>query len=497
VHFLQILKKSSRLTVINGLGALLNFLAASYAANWLGPDTYGRVSFVLLWVSYAGLVRPGFFEGGQRQLIDLAGKGEIQESYRVQNIGLSAEMLWIAFPSILLGAVSAGLPDPVRQTGFMLAPFLFAGQAMTRMFGGLFLAHQRFGEYTAAFAVRAFAQPALLIGLLHLAGPPALLVAPALTEWATALFYFWRAPGIGVKWLPDRRAAMELMKAGLPLSLANIAYWVYRLAGPTTIATALPAAALGSYTFASKIIDQITRFFGDFGNVLMPGLWTNLGRAGSTRTLLTDISRINTWLVLISCLVCNLIQASAGTSVAAFLPRFASSAPILEVLAFNTVLLTITMTPGLLLDSAVINKQRLHVGIWAGGAALNYAANYTVLAAGHGIGAVAWNDIWMQVLVDGAIYAALHRHLFGSRAEARCIYIPLALLVGCCAALFLTLRAPFLSTEGLHGFWQQLRMFSFRNGLVIAVWAAITFYFQKLHPFGLEDAKVRQAPEYA
>jgi len=483
ISFLQILRKSSRLTLVNSAGVALNFLAASYAANKFGPDVYGRISFVLLWVSYAGLMRPGVFDGGQRQLINLLGRGDSPGARRVQNIGFSGDLLWNVVPAVLLLAASARAADPVRHFGFTLAPFLFLAQSTSRMLGGLFLAHQEFETYTAACTLRALAQPALLLTLIHFAGPQALLAAPLLAECGIALYYVRRASEIGIQWHFERATAFELMKVGLPLSLAAVAYWLYRLAGPTSIAGFLSVAALGVYAFASKIIDQVTRFFGDFSNVLMPGFWSSLARAGNPRALLPDISRLTVYLVLLACFACNLIQAVASFSVTAFLPRFTSSVPVLEILAFNTVLLTITMPAGLLLDSTVVNKQRLHVGIWAFGSALNYSVNYAVLARGRGIAAIAWNDIWVQIVVAALVYATAHGVLFVRFTDAWRFYAPLGGLLVCCASIFMLLRVPLLAAVGSSGYGRGFGTFCSRCLLVAAVWLPIAVYFRKRHRF--------------
>src|SRR5438552_3469082 len=73
---IRILKNSSRITVINSVGSGLNFFALAWVARFLGLELFGEISFVLLWVGYAALVRPGFFEGGQRELIGRLGQGD-------------------------------------------------------------------------------------------------------------------------------------------------------------------------------------------------------------------------------------------------------------------------------------------------------------------------------------------------------------------------------------------------------------------------------------
>ena len=478
MSFLHVLKKSSRLTVINSAGVALNFVVASYVANLFGPNIYGRISFVLLCVSYAGLVRPGFFEGGQRQTIDLLGRGRPDLARKIQNTGFTSDLIWSIVPAAALGAAAHQIPDPIRHTGFLLAPFLFLAQAVTRMLGGLFLAHQEMGIYTFGYVLRAALQPALLLILARAIGPQSLILAPTVVECVIAGYCVKHYAKIGISLNVDRSRAAELLKIGLPLSLAAVAYWAYRLAGPTCIAAFLTASALGVYTFASKIIDQAVRFFGDFSNVLMPGFWRSLSHAGSASAILADISRVTVYLVLLSCFACNLIQAIAGSAIAAFLPQFISSVPILEILAFNTVLLTISMPVGLLLDSAVVNRQSVHVGIWAAGSILNYAVNYAVLLKGYGVTAIAWNDIWVQVVVVVILYGAAHKALFANKRNAAMFYNRLLAILVYCVGIFFALRIPAWS-EGFD--IHRLSFLTARAFFVIIVWLPLGLYFRKGH----------------
>jgi O-antigen/teichoic acid export membrane protein len=360
------------------------------------------------------------------------------------------------------------------------------------MMGGFFLAHQELADYTIGYLVRAVVQPPILIALIGAIGPLSLIVAPILVEWGVVAYYLAKSRKIGLTWRVDKATAIELSKAGLPLSLAAVAYWLYRLAGPTSIAAVLTVASLGIYTLASRIIDQVSRFFGDFTNVLMPALWTELSGCGSVERLLPHISRINTYLVLLSCVGCNLLQAVSVILIPAFLPRFVSSVPILEILSFNAVLLTISMTPGLVLDSVTVNKQRLHVGIWTVGIAANYALNFAVLARGYGVRAIAWNDIVMQVFVDALIYAAVHKHLFTSWRSASKLYVPTAYLALGCALIFAVLRAPFWGLALDVADWKLVLSFVLRCGFVIAAWATAGLYLRRSDRIATSDDISRQ-----
>ena len=142
---LRLLKHSSKLTgagfVSTGLGALASFFVVGH----LGPTNYGSITFVVLWLTYASLVRTGVFEGGQREIIDRLGRGEVERAGQVQNWAMTAELASSLPTLVILLLASLVFPDPVRQFGFLIAPITFAGSVLERILANLHYARQRFG----------------------------------------------------------------------------------------------------------------------------------------------------------------------------------------------------------------------------------------------------------------------------------------------------------------------------------------------------------------
>jgi hypothetical protein len=147
------------------------------------------------------------------------------------------------------------------------------------------------------------------------------------------------------------------------------------------------------------------------------------------------------------------------------------------------------MTPTLLLESAVINRQWLHLGIWGLGLILNYAVNYTVLRSGYGISAIAWNDIWAQLVVVLLIYAAAHWYLFPDFASALRLYFPLLGLLLGCGCIYLILRRPLFSTIAGRTNAERLIAFVCRAAFVVAVWLPTAFFLHRQYPPGQATAE--------
>jgi len=400
-------------------------------------------------------------------------------------------------PAGLLFGASFFFPDPIRRVGFILAPLTFLGAALSRMLSGIHFAHQRFGLYTRLNLVRAITQPLLLLGLVFVIGPYTLFVVPAIVEWGLCILYLLFAPPLDLKWHFDKKTAGRLMRAGLPLGLQALVYWAYRLTGLTSVAVWLTTQQLGYYAFSAKLIDLSIRPFSDFGAILMPGLWTEIGRAGNAHNFAHDAIRISLLMMAATCSVANLFQAGFGPLVEGLVPKFGSSIAVFEVLSFNIIFLTIVTVPSLILDSVVVNKQWLHLNIWIGGLIVNLAANYLVIRAGWGLIAVAWNDIWVQCLAIVFIYGSAHQYLFNNRHEAWQFYGSALVLLSVCGLVFVLLKWSPLSFNSATARPGLITALGARCMMVAAVWSCACFslyrYQRKSEAKRLADTGVSDA----
>jgi len=476
---LSILRDSSKLTLAGVVGTALNFPASIIIANKLGPDLLGRASFVLLWVTYSGLVHIGIFEGAQREIVHNLGHGSDERARHYQNISLSGELLWALIPAGLLLAASFWFPDPVRRFGFVLAPLTYLGAALNRMLAGIHFAHRRFGLYSRLNLLRTTAQPVLLVVLAMFFGVYSLFIAPALVEWGMSVLYMVRAPSLEFAWTFHRKDIASLVRQGFPLAVQGLVFWAYRLIGVTSVALLLPAQQLGYYAFNARLIDLAIRPFSDFGAILMPTLWTELARARNVRTLEQDVSRLILLTTAVTCGVVNVLQFACPPAIELLLPRFVPGIRIFQVLCFNIVFLTMVAVPSLVLDSIVANRQWLHVSTWTVALIVNAAANIFVIQKGWGLIAVAWNDIWIQLVVAIVIYKTAERYIFESRTTARRFYIfELGLLLGC-GAMFIALQwtPGSISPRAVADF---ITAFLVKISIVTIVWSSICFAMYRL-----------------
>jgi O-antigen/teichoic acid export membrane protein len=473
---IQIFKHSSKLTIAGMIGAALNFPVSVIVANKLGPSTWGQVSFVLLWVTYAGLLHIGMLEGGQREIIHALSLQKPERARFFQNLSLTGELGFSLLPAATLLGAAWFFPDPVRKVGFILAPLAFLGTTVSRTLASYHFAHQRFGFYARLNLVRSVSQTLLVLALVFIIGPYGLFVAPVLVEWGICVLFLTFAPALSLRWEFDISQASRLVAAGLPLGLQALVYWAYRLTGLTSVAIWLPNQQLGYYAFSAKLIDLAVRPFSDFGSVLMPTLWSEIGRAAKPNELGPDAIRILMLMTIATCAVSNLFQAGFAPLVNLVAPKFVPSVPIFEILSFNIILLTIISVPSLVLDSVVVNKQWLHLNIWIGGLIVNLAANYFVLRKEWGLIGVAWNDIWVQLIVIAVIYASTHQYLFGRNLPAWRFYFAEVILLALCGAVFISLRWIPISFGGLGSLGVAVTIGA-RLLIVLVVWLVVGLVF--------------------
>ncbi|MBP62394.1 MAG: hypothetical protein CMJ62_12815 [Planctomycetaceae bacterium] len=475
-----ILKHSSKLTGAGAIGTVLNLPVGIIVANQLGTDAYGQVSFVTLWLTYAMLVRTGVFEGGQREVIDRFSRQEADAARHTQNTAVSGELLWGIMPATVLLLATLFFHDSVRMTGFFLAPVIYFGSTFSRVLASLHYARQSFGIVALMNMIRSVAQPLLLLGSVFAIGPYSLFVVPALVEWAIVAMYLLYAPKLGLALSLNRAEMWRLTRVGLPLGIGALVYWAYRLVGVTTIATWCSSDELGQYAFAAKLTDLAIRPIADFGGVLAPVLWTQIGRTADVTSIGPDANRLTLVVTAVACAAANLMQAGFAPVVSLAAPKFEGSVGIFEILAFNVVFLTITLMPGLVLNSVKVGKQKLYLGLLMGALIANAAANYAVVYQGWGMWAIAGNDVWIQAGLAVLVYFVAQRYLFRSAADARRMYAVVVCLLTTCALVFAFLKLPRFDIHPSLETSELILALGVRLGIVAAAWAgggALLYYW--------------------
>lgn len=466
-------RRASGLSFAALLSSALSLPATWIAARWLGPNEFGRAQYVLLFYSYGGLIRSGVFEGGMRAFMHLRGRDDTDEALRSQNVGLSFELVVSIVPGLLLAMSAVWARDPVQRLGFFVAPLAVTASSGAAFLAGMYMAREQFNMVTRVTVVRAVVYVVALLAGVRLFGASGAVLSPVLADVLCVFVYSARARGLKVRLSFERVRGLALTRAGFPLGAGAIVYWAYRLVGSTSVAVARSATVLGVYVFAVAPTALLLRALSSVQAVLTPPLWAEMARDDSTRWV-NDAARIAVGGAVVAAVVTNLAQAGFAPVVNAYLPGFHGAIRLFDVLVLNVLLLSLTLVPTLVLDSASVNQQARVLGIFVGALVLNIAANITVLASGLGVQTVAWNDVWVQVVVVVAVHRAAVQYLPGKRwHEAR------SWLLATTAVTALVSAALRVGPQDASGLLWVGSLIAARGAAVIVVWALVAWMLRK------------------
>jgi O-antigen/teichoic acid export membrane protein len=467
----RILRSASGLSGASLVGSVLAVGAGFLAAHWLGPARYGEGQFVLLIYLYATLVRSGVFEGSIRAVVTHLAHGETHEAQRAQNVGVSFELVVSALPGVALTIVGFFVAPGALRLGLFLAPVAVIASSGSSFLSTLWSARSRFDVAGKVALAQAILGPVLLVALVATIGTAGVFIAPAVASALSAALYFVFRPPLGLRPSFDTKAARPYLRVGFPLGVLAEVYWAYRLVGSSSVAIASSSFVLGLYTFAAAPIAVATSAIGGLQAVLLPTIWKELSRGAGGPAWTHHAERITIAMALIAAAVAGLGQAGFAPLVMAFLPAFAPSIRLFDILALTILLLPIATVPSLVLDSQRFNRQKRHLSIWIVALAVNIVANILVLRAGWGAQAIAVNDAWVQFLVVVVIFETAAPYIWEAGGRQRGpLYLKMMLVLLVAVAITIVLD---LGVSGLHPRQLDVTAMLLRCIGTAVVWSAI------------------------
>jgi len=268
----------------------------------------------------------------------------------------------------------------------------------------------------------------------------------------------------------DRQETGRLLKIGLPLSLGTLFYWGFRTVDRTAVAAWLKLTDLGYFTFIMQFINLAILLISDFGNVVQPTLWAELGRVAEPRRLGPQIRKLSLLILAVTCAAANLAQAGFGAFVYSFVPQFEPSVETFEILAFLLACSTATIVPSHLLNSTTVNKQNLVTVIWGIGVPINVGLAYLAVRAGWGLVGIALSSVVAHTVVSAILLFFVRGYLFDGRQGRSTFYgamfgLPLITLI-----VFALFHVEPLAYTGRENVLQAAAL---RLLLAVTVWAGL------------------------
>ncbi|MBN1162052.1 MAG: oligosaccharide flippase family protein [Dehalococcoidales bacterium] len=416
ISIINIARNSLKFSTVQIIGAIIAVLSSMYVATIIAPKEYGIYGFLLLWLTYATLIGPGLVSAGSREMPGLLGKGEVKEAIRIQNVSLTPEMLYTLLPFIVILAAAFFYSDSVIRTGMIIIAFSYLTARLANFWSNYNFIREKFNTVAAGNLIQAIAVPLITVILVNWLKINALILAPVIVNVIILIYYLKRAP-INYQFKLDRSETFRLLKVGIILQGLTLVFWAYQLIDRTLIATMLTQEELGLYTFAIGLVTLALSLPGSFTNVLQPILWRHAYNSENVVEGFKDAKRIAVYLALGTAIMIPLVQLGFYVIVNWITTKYVGSISIFNVLSYNIFLAAIVAVPNLVLNSSIVNKQRLVIIFYAIGLVLNVIFDVLVIKLGHGVVGVAWVTVATQALITITVYFFTRQYMFSNKIE--------------------------------------------------------------------------------
>lgn len=416
ISFLYIIKNSFKFSAVRAIAILIGVPVTIYVATILTPEEYGLYGFLGLWLMYAGLIGPGILGAGSREVPVLLGREKEEEAARVQNVSISAELLYLVLPlAVILGA-SFFFSDPTIKFGLIIVAASYAASRLSACWSSINFVREKFNVVAKGNLIVAILAPVVILAGVNSLGVYTLLIGPLIAN-AVLWIYLLKRGRIGYRFTFHRTEVWRLLKVGIVLQALTFVFWAFRLADRTIIAATLPFEELGLYTYAMGFLMFALVLPTDIGKVMQPILWREAARTKSIFTGFSDTKRIAIYVALGVSVLIPAAQLVYYLVMNLITIKYIASITVFNVLSYNLYLASIVVIPGLILNSSIVNKQRITLFIYAIGLALNVVFDLLIIKLGYGIVGVAWVTICTQGLVTLILYCLIKGHIFKDTKE--------------------------------------------------------------------------------
>ncbi len=418
LSIISIARNSLKFTSVKTIAALAGLGVTLYAATILLPEEYGTYGLLILWLTYVNLVTPGTSIAASREIPILLGKGQHEDALKVQNVSLSAELVFTIVPTAVIFGAAFFYSEPVMRWGLLIIGVCFVAMRLTGLWSNMVFIRERFNTVAIVSIVAAVVAPAVVLAALPSLKVYAMILGAPVAFIISAIYYITRG-GIGFRFSFNRREIIRLTKVGIVLQGLAVVMMTFHMADRTIIASTLSLEQLGLYVFATGFLMYGLSFFDDFARVLQPVLWRHAGTAESVYEGFQDTRRIAVYLALGTGIVIPLAQLAFTLIATLLTPRYIESIPIFNVLSYNLFLMAIAIVPSLILNSSLVNKQNLALLFYAAGLAVSIGLDILVVRLGYGVIGIAWVTIGSQGMVTLVLYYLIKNYVFDQAAEFR------------------------------------------------------------------------------
>lgn len=411
INITNVARNSIRFSLVGLVAVAIGIPASIYTTAILLPEQYGIYGVLTLWLTYALLIGPGLFLAGRREIPVLLGQGQDKNAKRIQNISLSGELLYILLPFAVIATSSLFFPDPLMKSGLLLIAITYLSTQLVNFWSGIVFIREKFGLAVKGNLILAILTPLLIVASVNWIGIYSLLLAPLVANVIAWIFYL-KVSSIEFRFTWDAHELMRILKVGIVLQFSTLAYWGFRLADKTVVASMLTLEEMGLYTAAAVFVTYAQVLPTDFTRVLTPVLWRE-----STDGF-KDTGRIVVYVALATAILIPFMQLVFYLIREVITAQYIGSIPIFNILSYNIYLAMICTAPAIVLSSSVANRQNAVLVAYLMGMALEIGLAVLLVKLGYGIRGVALSTVISQAVMTAVTFILAYRYMFAQIREA-------------------------------------------------------------------------------
>jgi len=471
----RLLRETAKFNGVAVVSLLIQPPTQLLIAAFLSPRDYGVVSLLGLWSLYAGLINPGTLSAGKREIPFLIAKGERARADKVQNVAISADLVYSFLPFLVICSAALVAQDHLVRIGLVITAVAYWVRNLSGYWSAINFVKQRFTVVAIGRLIGVLAVPLTILLLVGSLGVYAVLLGPVVGSLLSILF-FLRVASIGFRFRFDIEEVIRLTKIGIVLSLTGILFYGYRLADRTIVASFLTLESLGIFSFAMVFVSFGLNFVADFTRVLEPILWEHSGKASDPETSFYATRRLARYLALASGVLVPMSQVGFVALVLLLVPAYQDSIPLFFILSNLLFLAGISAIPVIILQSAAIGRERIVSLVFGIGVAVNVLLDLLMVFLGRGIVGIAWVTVVSQGVFTIVFFLLAWRYMAdpAGRSIKRLGLILLPFMV---AAVFSLAHQLFLNDPAS---WMRVSVVSLAAQLVVWVVVIAVFYWKDL-----------------
>lgn len=467
-----IIQHSLKLSSASFISYAIVFFVNIAIAKKLGPELFGMAGFILLFLQYAGVIRLGFIHAGYREWISERHKGNEMHAMKIQNVSITDEVLFSFIPVILLFVSGFYFSENFYRIGFWMSSLLLLLLTADRIFGTVHLSFERFNLSSRNRFLVSAVGPILSLILISYVGLYALLLSPIIVTLVSIVLWLVISPPVHYKPVWDIEFTRKLILIGLPMSLVSFTFTILRVSDRTVVAFLLSPEELGYFNFASAIILAIAMLVNDFSTVLTPIIWGEVSRNGFSQTTASNIKRVTLNTLMAAGFIINLIQAALGMLLIKFVPNYAKSFPLLDILIFNLIPFQLLVIPDIILQSQNVQRQWTVLKLYAFGVLLILISGYLSIKFGFGIYGVVYTAVLSQLIIAFSGNYFIDRYLFRIASERIHYYSHITAIILVTVLVYQIFQTTPFTTEMQDVDMSKLVL---RIAFVVLVWGFLVF----------------------